>query len=168
MTAERDRAYHFRYKLKHLSDNLTSDDLDKLKYLCHDYINVDNISSGITLWKELEDCGKLGVDNLEYLKELFDGIDRLHLLKEILSPENKGPSTASTTTTTTASQFNQHPGRRDAYLYEDTESVVKAFGSLTTIDSHPIQEGASLADGFHQPQQPGGCFPVTKYRTMMY
>jgi len=167
MSTERDQAYQFRYKLKHLSDNLTSDDLDRLKYLCQDYVNVDNITSGIVLWRELEDCGKLRIDNLEYLKQLFKNIDRLHLLKELLSSsENKEP--AISTNTSTTSQVYQPPGRRDEYLHEDTESVVKAFGSLTTIDTHPIQEGASLADGFHQPQQPGGYFPVTKYRTVKY
>jgi len=130
--------------------------------MCQDYIGVDNITSGIVLWRELEDCGKLGIDNLEYLKELFESIDRLHLLKELLNPsENKELAN-------TMSKVYQPPGRRDACLHEDTESIVKAFGSLTTIDTHPIQEGASLTDGFHQPQQSGGYFPLTKYRTMIY
>jgi len=156
MDTERDRAYQFRYKLKHLSDNLTSGDLNQLKYLCQDHIKVEEITSGIMLWKQLEDCGKLGMDNLEYLKELFEGIDRLHLLKELLSlPEHAKA-------TNTSSQVYHIPGRSDAYPREDDENVVKAFGSLTTIDTHPIQEGASLTDGFHQPQQPGGYFPVTK------
>ena len=167
MSTDRDQGYRFRYKLKHLSDNLTSHDLDQLKYLCQDHVKVEDITSGIMLWRALEDCDKLGIDNLEYLKELFKNIDRLYLLKELLTPDTKEPATSTNTT----SQVYHPPVRKDedVYHHEVTETVCNAFGSLTTIDTQPIQEGASLVDNFHQPQQQtGGYFLVAKYRTMIY
>ena len=90
MTTDMD--YKFRYKLKCLSDKLTPSDLDNLKGLCSGHVNVENITSGIALWRGLQDSGKLGVNNLDYLKLLFTSIGKLHLFENVFSPIVNGES----------------------------------------------------------------------------
>ena len=87
-----DSDYQFRYKLKFLSDQLTPGDLDDLKRLCSGHVNVENITSGIALWRGLQDSGKLGVNNLDYLKSLFTSLGKLHLYENAFNPTGNGES----------------------------------------------------------------------------
>ena len=92
---QRDSDYQFRYKLKHLSDKLTPSDLEILKDECQEHISLEKlekITSTIQLWKELQDCGIIGVNNIELLKHLLAKINKHRLLEEIfnMSPSN-GP-----------------------------------------------------------------------------
>ena len=92
MTANCDSDNQFRYKLKCLSDQLTPGDLDNLKNLCSGHINVEKITSGIMLWRSLQDSGKL---NLDYLKILFTDIGKVHLYETIFSPTSNGVDSQS-------------------------------------------------------------------------
>lgn len=95
MTNQGDSEYQFRYKLKLLSDELTPDDLDSLKYLCQEHINTENISSSVMLWRSLQDCGKLGVNNLEFVKSLFTSIGKVHLFDSIFNSTSNGVDSQS-------------------------------------------------------------------------
>lgn len=93
MTTQCDSDYQFRCKLKCLADQLTPDDLNNLKSLCNGDINVENITSGIMLWRALQDCGKLGVNNVEYLTSLLNGIGKLYLFENIFNCTSNGVDT---------------------------------------------------------------------------
>ena len=80
----------FRYKLKCLSDQLTPSDLDNLKSLCSGDVNIENITSGIMLWRALQDCGKLSVNNMDYLTSLLNNIGKLHLFENIFNSTSNG------------------------------------------------------------------------------
>ena len=99
MTAHGDTDYQFRYKLKCLSDQLNSSDLESLKSLCSGHINVEDITSGIMLWRSLQDSGKLNVNNLDYLKILFTSIGKLHLYESIFIPTSNGVESHNNTVT---------------------------------------------------------------------
>lgn len=90
MAAHGDTDYQFRYKLKCLSDQLTPSDLENLKSLCSGHINVEDITSGIALWRSLQDSGKLNVNDLDYLKILLTSIGKLHLYESIFNPTSNG------------------------------------------------------------------------------
>ena len=85
MTTQFNSDNQFRYKLKCLSDQLTPGDLDNLKSLCSGDVNVENITSGIMLWRALQDCGKLSVNNVDYLTSLLNDIGKLHLFENIFN-----------------------------------------------------------------------------------
>ena len=97
MTAHGDTDYQFRYKLKSLSDQLTSSDLENLKSLCSEHVNVENITSGITLWRSLQDSGKLSINNLDYLKLLLTSIEKPHLYENVFNPTSNGVASQSNT-----------------------------------------------------------------------
>lgn len=90
MSTQPDSEYQFRYKLKCLSDQLTTGDIDDLKFLCSDHINVEEVTSGIILWKRLQDCGKLSSGNLDYLKLLLTEIKKQHLYENIFTRTSNG------------------------------------------------------------------------------
>jgi len=92
MTAQCESEYQFRYKLKCLSDQLTSSDLESLKTLCSGDVNAEDITSAIKLWKSLQDCGKLNINNLDYLMLLLTSIGKQHLFESIFSPTSNGMS----------------------------------------------------------------------------
>ena len=87
MTAQGDSEYQFRYKLKCLSDQLTSSDLESLKTLCSRDVNTEDITSGIMLWKGLQDCGKL---NINHLMLLLTSIGKQHLFENIFNSTGNG------------------------------------------------------------------------------
>ena len=93
MTTQCDSDKQFRYKLKCLADQLTPGDLDNLKSLCNGDINVENITSGIMLWRALQDSGRLGVNNVEYLTSLLNGIGKLYLFENIFNSTSNGVDT---------------------------------------------------------------------------
>ena len=74
-----------RFMMK-LSQNLTNDDIDYLKYFYGSYVpsaNREKIIKGIDLFTVLERANLLGPDKLDTLRFGFQSINREDLLEEI-------------------------------------------------------------------------------------
>lgn len=79
-------SHKFKTVLLDISDQLSEDQLDKLKYLCQDEIGkrrTETIDSGIKLFDALYERGKLGEDNTELLGHLLTQIRRDDLLQKL-------------------------------------------------------------------------------------
>ena len=122
MTARCDTDYQFRYKLKCLADQLTSNDLENLKSLCSGHVNVENITSGITLWRSLQDNGKLSVNNLDYIKLLLTSIGKPHLYENIFNYTSSGVDSHSNAV------IPQQSSNRDSDVQEGNHGTGKIFG----------------------------------------
>ena len=128
MTACGDTDYQFRYKLKCLSDQLTPSDLENLKSLCSGHINIEDITSGIMLWRSLQDSGKLNVNNLDYLKILLTGIGKLHLYESIFFPTSNGVESHS------KAVIPHQQGNRDSDIQEGNCDTGKNFNTLKCLN----------------------------------
>lgn len=76
----------FKALLLEISNQLSKDQLDKLKYLCQDEIGkrqTEKIDNGISLFTTLTERGKLGADNTELLGQLLSEIRREDLLQKL-------------------------------------------------------------------------------------
>ena len=134
MTTRCNSDNQFRYKLKCLSDQLTPGDLDSLKVLCRGDVNVENITSGIMLWRALQDCGKLSVNNVEYLTTLLNGIGKLHLFENIFNSTSNGVDSHNSSPTpqqgyeakiNTKETFNTGKSLYVIYIYsQNTETLL--------------------------------------------
>lgn len=84
----------FKAILLEISDQLSEDQLEKLKYLCQDEIGkrrMEKIDSGTKLFVVLKERGKLGEDNTEFLGQLLSEIRRDDLLEKLNAFENGFP-----------------------------------------------------------------------------
>lgn len=76
----------FRAVLLEISDQLTADQLTKVKYLCQDEIgkrSLEMIDSGIKLFTVLSERGKLGPDDTEFLGQKLSDIGRDDLCQKL-------------------------------------------------------------------------------------
>lgn len=76
----------FKALLLEISDHLSNDQLEKLKYLCEDIIKkrlMENIHGGTKLFEILTERGKLGPDNTEFLGQLLTKIHRDDLVQKL-------------------------------------------------------------------------------------
>lgn len=72
-------SFEFNAILLEISNQLTKDQLEKIKFLCKDVVGKreqENIDTGSKLFQSLTEKSKLGVDNKEYLCRLLQGIQR--------------------------------------------------------------------------------------------
>ncbi|XP_077567850.1 FAS-associated death domain protein [Stigmatopora nigra] len=79
---------HFRALLLDISRELTTEQLDNLKYLCMDKIGrrmLEMIDSGFKLFQCLTERGELGQDKREILSELLKNIKRIDLSEKLMS-----------------------------------------------------------------------------------
>lgn len=77
----------FRYRLFQIGQELTSDDLHSLKFLCKDIIpagKAERITSPLALFEELERMGKLSKDSPDFLVDCLARIQRIGLRNELL------------------------------------------------------------------------------------
>lgn len=72
-------SFKFNAILLEISNQLTKDQLEGIKFLCRDVVGKreqEKIDSGSKLFQSLTERGKLGVDNKEYLCRLLQEIQR--------------------------------------------------------------------------------------------
>ena len=73
----------FRRSIFELSQHITADKLEDLKYLCQDALGetrMNNIKTPLQLFKALEECGKLSINNTEYLVDLLNSGGKSNLV----------------------------------------------------------------------------------------
>lgn len=88
-------ALRFNTVLLEISDQLSSNQLDSLKFLCKDIIgkkDLEKTTSGRDLFRLLTERKKLGADNTEFLSELLKEIHRLDLSDKLNSFESQSES----------------------------------------------------------------------------
>ena len=111
-------------------------DLETLKDECREHISpgkLEKITSSIMLWKELQDCNIIGVNNIDFLKDLFVKINKHRLLEEVFSsPPSNGVGPQWT-----------GPRAPDGIL-DSHENI----GSLATIYPYSLPSAESI-DGFN-------------------
>ncbi|XP_033909071.3 protein FADD [Acipenser ruthenus] len=79
--------------LYQISGSLDSENLKNLKFLCGDDIRkkeLENISSGTDLFKNLMEKGKISIDNTDFLRLLLTKIKREDLLEKLDNFEKYG------------------------------------------------------------------------------
>jgi len=77
---------NFRAFLLRISDHITEEKLRQLKYLCSDEIpegDLENISSSLDLFKDLQRRQIIGIDNLSFLKQLLSDVTCFQLASEV-------------------------------------------------------------------------------------
>lgn len=80
-----DNSTRFNFFLQQLSQKLSTDDIEYIKFLCEWVIpqssrRMEGVRSGVDLFKLLQDEAKLSAENLAFLKWIFASIRREHLL----------------------------------------------------------------------------------------
>ncbi|XP_071329003.1 FAS-associated death domain protein [Trachinotus anak] len=83
----------FQAVLLKISDQLSSEELDKMKFLCQNVIgkkDLEKISTGSKLFQLLMERGKLGPDNTEYLSERLLNIQRHDLSDKLFGLDGPG------------------------------------------------------------------------------
>ena len=68
--------------LLRISEDITKEKLEAMKYLCMDCISegkLETITSPLQLFKELERLKKMDIDNLSFLRELLENVRCLEL-----------------------------------------------------------------------------------------
>ncbi|XP_019935769.2 FAS-associated death domain protein [Paralichthys olivaceus] len=88
----------FNAVLLEISNQLSSDELDKMKFLCRGKIgkkNMEKINSALKLFQFLTERGELGADKTEPLSELLQQIQRLDLADKFNTYESRRGNTAS-------------------------------------------------------------------------
>jgi FAS-associated death domain protein len=77
----------FRSMLIDIGERIVKNELDTMKYYCRDFVpmgRLETIESAINLWEALEEKGKLGPRNIEFLRELVGkALNRVDLLGRI-------------------------------------------------------------------------------------
>ena len=74
----------FRRNILELSRHISIDELEGLKYLCQDVLEetrMNNIKIPLQLFKALEECGKLSINNTEYLVDLLNSGGKSNLVR---------------------------------------------------------------------------------------
>jgi len=78
----------FHWTLIELSKQITSDVLDNLKYMCQDVVvptRMEKVKTPLDLFQALEECGKLSINNVQYLVDLLEAEGKAELV-EVLVP----------------------------------------------------------------------------------
>ena len=60
--------------LTEIGDMLTPDELEKMKFYCKSHLKAtdrDNIKTAVTLWSKLEERKLIGLDKLDFLKDML-------------------------------------------------------------------------------------------------
>lgn len=86
----------YNYLLYEISGKLNSNQLEPLVFMCRKYIPKgvqDSIQDVLTLFKVLEEQSRLGIDNLEMLKEILKILKTKSLLKKVTEFEVKRKGT---------------------------------------------------------------------------
>ena len=81
--------------LLELAKYITSDVLDNLKYLCQDVVlpsRMEKVKTARDLFQALEECGKISVNNTQYLIDLLEAEGKSSLARK-LAPFNHGSAT---------------------------------------------------------------------------
>lgn len=79
-------SFRFNALLLEISDQLSPDHLENLKFLCRDLIgkrNLEKIQSGINLFQRLMEFNKVTPENTEYLCELLIQVKRPDLSEKL-------------------------------------------------------------------------------------
>ncbi len=79
-------ATSFRSFLLRISDDITKEKLEQIKYLCSDDIperDLEIISSPLQLFKDLERRQMIGIDNLSFLQKLLTDVTCLQLVTKV-------------------------------------------------------------------------------------
>ena len=82
----------FRLTLVELSKHITSDVLDSLKYICQDAVvpsRMEKVKNALDLFLALEECGKISMNDTQYLIELLEAEGKSSLVSK-LTPFNHG------------------------------------------------------------------------------
>ncbi|XP_042370990.1 uncharacterized protein LOC121964874 [Plectropomus leopardus] len=89
-------AQQFNCVLLEISNHLSSDQLDKLKFLCRGLVGkrqMENIRTGTKLFEVLTERGKLGPGNTEFLIRILSDVHRQDLVLRLNSCETQsGPN----------------------------------------------------------------------------
>ncbi|KAM9366642.1 FAS-associated death domain protein [Symphorus nematophorus] len=79
---------NFNSVLLEISNHLTADELDQMKFLCRDQIGkreLEKIETGRRLFEVLSQRGKLAADNTEFVSDLLEKIHRPDLADRLRS-----------------------------------------------------------------------------------
>lgn len=82
----------FRRTLIELSKYITSDVLENLKYMCKDVVlsyKMERVKSPLDLFLALEECGKISINDTQYLIDLLEAEGKPNLVAK-LTPFNHG------------------------------------------------------------------------------
>ena len=85
----------FHVTLLELAKYITTDVLDNLKYLCQDVVlpsRMERVKTARDLFQALEECGKISVNNTQYLIDLLEAEGKPSLAIK-LAPFNNGSTT---------------------------------------------------------------------------
>ena len=85
----------FHRTLIEVSRHITSDILDNLKYMCQDVVvptRMEKVRTARDLFQALEECGKISINNTQYLIDLLEAEGKSHLITK-LAPFNHGSVT---------------------------------------------------------------------------
>lgn len=79
-------ALRYRKLALDIARELNDDELEQVKYLCADFLPLtqrETTTTTIQLFGELEKLQRMGVDNLSFLKDLLQTLDRFDLLEKV-------------------------------------------------------------------------------------
>ncbi|XP_070570552.1 caspase-8-like isoform X2 [Ptychodera flava] len=88
----------FRLLLLTVCDNLTSDDLDTIKFYCQPFIskgNMDDMNDAPSLLSYLEHSARIGDDDVDFLVEMLDSLDNEELCRKVKSYQASISSSSS-------------------------------------------------------------------------
>ena len=86
---------NFHRTMIELAKYITSDVLDNLKYLCQDVVlpsRMERVRKPLDLFQALEECGKISVNDTQYLIDLLEAEGKSTLARK-LAPFNRGSTT---------------------------------------------------------------------------
>lgn len=86
----------FNAVLLNISNQLSDDQLEQIKFMCRDMIRkreMETIDTGIKMFQVLTERGKLGADNKDYLCQLLREIQRHDLSEKLDGFESHSGST---------------------------------------------------------------------------
>ncbi|GCC46604.1 hypothetical protein chiPu_0030828 [Chiloscyllium punctatum] len=86
-------AMRFAALLNNLSQSLSRDNVDSLKFLCREMIGkrrLEAMASGLQLFQQLEELNLLGPDNTDTLSGLLSAIQRHDLQQQLDAFQQRG------------------------------------------------------------------------------
>ena len=84
----------FRSAIRKLTEHLTSEDVQSMRFLCESAIptgRLEKTHDALTLFQALEEHGKLSANNLYFLNSLLEGINKTHLMSLLTEEVQKPP-----------------------------------------------------------------------------
>ena len=82
----------FNRTLIELSQHITSDLLENMKYMCQDVVlpaKMERVKTALNLFQALEECGKISINDTQYLMDLLEAEGKSKLVEK-LRPFNNG------------------------------------------------------------------------------